>query len=149
MRRISTDVLISAEPEEVWSVLTDFERFPDWNPFIVAAEGRLEPGTRLDLRFQQAGGRQMAIRPTVVAVEPGRLLRWRGSLWVPGIFDGEHTFELTPRDGGTHLVQAESFGGVLVPFTQRVIRDTVGRFTDLNEALKSRVESGVWRPRQV
>ncbi|WP_445529216.1 SRPBCC family protein [Streptomyces cyslabdanicus] len=149
MRRISTEVVIDASPYEVWAVLTDFERFPEWNPFIVKAVGRVEPGHQLDLTFRQANGRHLGIRPTVLVAEPGRLLRWRGRLLLPGIFDGEHSFELTERPGGgTLLVQAESFSGLLVPFTQKIIRQTVGRFTDLNDGLRTRVESGVGgRPR--
>ncbi|WP_338696852.1 SRPBCC domain-containing protein [Streptomyces sp. Q6] len=146
MRRISTEVVIDGSPEDVWAVLTDFGRFPEWNPFIVEAKGETVPGEQLDLTFRQASGRHMVIKPTVVAAEPGRELRWRGRLWLPGIFDGEHLFELKPRpDGGTLLVQAETFAGVLVPFTQKIIKETVGRFTDLNEALRTRVESGAWK----
>ncbi|MFE1954687.1 MULTISPECIES: SRPBCC domain-containing protein [Streptomyces] len=143
MRRISTEVVIDASPGDVWSVLTDFERFPEWNPFIVKAAGRVAVGEQLDLTFRQASGRHMGIKPTVVAAEPGRVLRWRGRLWLPGIFDGEHIFELSERpEGGTLLVQSETFAGLLVPFTQKVVRETVGRFIDLNEALRTRVESG-------
>ena len=38
----------------------------------------------------------MTFRPTVLAVNPGRELRWRGQLLLPGIFAGEHSFLIEP-----------------------------------------------------
>ncbi|MGW0560029.1 SRPBCC family protein [Streptomyces sp. NPDC003016] len=142
MPRIASDVFIAAEPGQVWSVLTDFERFHEWNPFLVEAAGSATPGARLTLRFRlPAQGREMVFRPTVLTSDPGRLLRWRGRFGVPGIFDGLHSFELTPRDGGTHVLQSENFTGLLVPFTKSVISQSEKGFADLNEALKTRVEA--------
>ncbi|MFJ4981713.1 SRPBCC family protein [Streptomyces coeruleorubidus] len=73
MRRIASEVQISARPEEVWAVLTDFERFHEWNPFLMQAAGRAEPGQRLSLRFRLPGsGREMVFKPTVLVSEaPG------------------------------------------------------------------------------
>lgn len=142
MRRIASEVQISARPEEVWFVLTDFQRFPEWNPFLVEAAGRAEPGQRLSMRIQLPGsGREMVFKPTVLVSEPARLLRWRGRLGVRGVFDGLHTFELTPREGGTHVLQTEMFSGVLVPFTASIIRQSEVGFGLLTDALKKRVES--------
>ncbi|MFF5518313.1 SRPBCC family protein [Streptomyces coeruleorubidus] len=142
MRRIASEVQISARPEEVWAVLTDFERFHEWNPFLVGAAGRAEPGQRLSLRFRLPGsGREMVFKPTVLVSEAPRLLRWRGRLGVTGVFDGLHSFELTPREGGTHVVQAETFTGVLVPVTGSIIRQSEVGFRSLTDALKKRVEA--------
>ncbi|MEU6672634.1 SRPBCC domain-containing protein [Streptomyces sp. NPDC046853] len=141
MRRIASEVQISAGPDEVWAVLTDFERFHEWNPFLVRAAGRAEPGQRLMLRFRlPKGGREMVFKPTVLTSEPGRLLRWRGRLGVPGVFDGLHSFELTPSEGGTHVLQSETFTGALVPVTGSVIRQSQAGFGMLTDALKGRVE---------
>ncbi|MFJ6776901.1 SRPBCC family protein [Kitasatospora sp. NPDC091257] len=140
MRRISSEVHIAATPGEVWAVLTDFARFQEWNPFLVRAAGKAEPGARLALRFRLPGGREMDFTPTVLAAEPGRLLRWRGRLGVPGIFDGVHAFELTARDGGTHVVQSERFSGLLVPLTGSIVRQSARGFVTLTDALKARVE---------
>lgn len=82
----------------------------------------------------------MDFTPTVLAAEPGRLLRWRGRLGVPGIFDGVHAFELTARDGGTHVVQSERFSGLLVPLTGSIVRQSARGFVTLTDALKARVE---------
>ncbi|MEV6949950.1 SRPBCC domain-containing protein [Streptomyces sp. NPDC051172] len=142
MRRISSAVHISASADQVWAVLTDFERFHEWNPFLVEAAGRAVPGARLTLRFRLPGnGREMVFRPTVLESEPGRLLRWRGRFGVPGVFDGVHSFELTARDGGTHVLQSERFSGLLVPFSGSVIAPSEAGFRDLTDALKSKVES--------
>ena len=122
MRRISSAVHIRDTVDRVWAVLTDFERFREWNPFLVEAAGEAVPGARLTLRFRLPdSGREMVFRPTVLESEPGRRLRWRGRFGVPGIFDGVHSFELTARDGGTDVVQTERFSGLLVPFSGSVI----------------------------
>lgn len=142
MRRIASEVQISARPEEVWAVLTDFERFHEWNPFLVRAAGRAEPGQRLSLRFRLPdSGREMVFKPTVLVSEPPRLLRWRGRLGVTGVFDGLHAFELTPREGGTHVRQTETFTGVLVPVTGGIVRQSEVGFGLLTDALKERVEA--------
>ncbi|NEC66331.1 SRPBCC domain-containing protein [Streptomyces sp. SID9727] len=142
MRRISSEVQIDAGTEEVWSVLTDFSRFHEWNPFLVEASGRPVVGQRLSLRFRLPNrGREMTFQPTVLVCEPGRLLRWRGRLGTPGIFDGVHSFVLTSRDGGTHVLQTETFTGVLVRVTGSVISQSEVGFGRLTDALKTRVEA--------
>ncbi|ARZ66476.1 hypothetical protein SMD11_0810 [Streptomyces albireticuli] len=140
MREISEETEIRAEPMEVWSVLTDLRRYPEWNPFIREAGGRVAAGRTLTLRAFPARGRPMIFRPRVLTAEPGRELRWLGRLPVPGLFEGEHRFLLTPVAGGTRLVQSEVFRGLLVPLLERRIRDTRTDFRSLNAALKARAE---------
>lgn len=35
----SAKVEIAAPPTAVWAILMDFERYPDWNPFIIKISG--------------------------------------------------------------------------------------------------------------
>ncbi|TMR09128.1 SRPBCC domain-containing protein [Nonomuraea turkmeniaca] len=141
MRTISTAIDIQASPEQVWAVLVDFAGYAAWNPFIREGSGEAIVGGKLTLRMYPENGRPMTFKPEVLAAEPGKVLRWVGRLIVPGLFDGTHEFTLraTP-DGGTHLVQSESFKGLLVPFLGKMIEGTQRNFANLNEALKKRVE---------
>lgn len=144
MRRISSAILIHDTVDRVWSVLTDFERFHEWNPFLIEAAGEAVPGAQLTLRLRLPdSGREMVFKQTVLESEPGRLLRWRGRFGVPGVLDGVHSFELSPRDGGTQVVQTERFSGLLVPFAGSVITPSEQGFRHLTDALKARVESRV------
>jgi uncharacterized protein YndB with AHSA1/START domain len=54
---VVSQIDIDANPERVWQVLTDLSAYPDWNPFIVRAEGRIDVGSRLTLRMRPVGGR--------------------------------------------------------------------------------------------
>ena len=36
---IETKIRINASPKQVWDVLIDFERYPEWNPFIKSIKG--------------------------------------------------------------------------------------------------------------
>ena len=134
---------IAAPPADVWAVLTDLNRYPEWNPHIRAGAGRVAAGNRLTLRMQPTRGRAVTIRPLVLTAEPGAAWRLRGGL--PGIagrllFAGEHSFTLSAADGGTHLVQRETFRGALVPFLGRALASAQTSFQEHNEALKDRVE---------
>ena len=141
MKRIETQIAIAAPPERVWAILTDFPAHASWNPFITAISGEPRQGGRLAIRVQPPGGRGMNFRPRLLAVEPGRELRWLGRLFVPGLFDGEHYFLLEPAAGGTRLTHGEKFSGLLVAMMGRSGFDPIERgFEAMNQALKARAE---------
>lgn len=138
---IRTETTIRGTADEVWSVLTDFRRYGEWHPSTAELEGRAEVGSRLRVVFSLNGGRRITMRPTVLVAEPGREFRWLGHLLVPGLFDGEHRFEIHEDEPGVvRFVQGERFRGLLVPFLRRMIEvDTVATFRAVNEALARRV----------
>lgn len=39
---ISTEIEIAAPPATIWAVLTDYERYPEWNPFLTKISGDKE-----------------------------------------------------------------------------------------------------------
>lgn len=140
MRIIDTRVEIAAPAARVWGVLTDFARFPEWNPFITRIEGVAEPGALLRIEIRPPGKSAMTFRPRILVARPGKELRWLGHLLVPGIFDGEHAFELEERGGTCSCRQSERFAGLLVPFLGGALVATQRGFEAMNAALKRRVE---------
>ncbi len=139
---VTTTVDIAASPQAVWEVLTDFAAYPDWNPFMRRIEGTPQVGARLVVHMSPPGGRGMIFKPTVLAANPGRELRWLGELGFGGLFDGEHSFVLTAKaDGTTRLTHSERFSGVLVTLFKALLKNTHAGFDAFNQALKQRVET--------
>lgn len=140
--QLHTQIRIQATPQQVWTVFSDFETYPQWNPFIKKVKGTMKPGGKLDIRLEQPGSKGMNIAPNLLAFEPGKELRWIGHLLVPGIFDGEHCFELHDNgDGSTTFIQRENFKGILLPFLKKMLNtQTRAGFELMNQALKARVE---------
>jgi hypothetical protein len=141
-KEIKTEILIHATPKRVWAILTDFDNYKNWNPFITSVEGNVAAGTTITARLELPGARAMTIRPKVLAVKPDTELRWLGHLLVPGLFDGEHTFELIDNGNGTTLFQqTEKFNGILVPFFKKMIEiNTTDGFNLMNRNLKRLAE---------
>jgi hypothetical protein len=142
MKELHTEIEIDAPAERVWELLTDFASYPQWNPFIRNVSGLPAPGERLEVRLEPPGGRGMTFKPKVLNAEPNRQLRWLGSLLVPGLFDGEHSFTIQPlAENHVRFVQREAFKGVLVPvFARSLEANTKRGFEQMNRALKERAE---------
>ena len=143
-KELRSEIVIEAPPERVWSILTDFERFPEWNPFIRKISGKIEARGRLSVTLHPSGGRTTAFKPTILKAEPNRELQWIGHIGFPGLFDGQHIFELQPLgDSMTRFVQREQYGGILLPFVSGMLRNETARgFDEMNRALKERAEEG-------
>ncbi len=149
MKELRHEVEIAAPPERVWSVLVDFDSYPDWNPFIRSIQGTCEPGARLTVRIEPPGARGMTFKPTVLRVEHARELAWLGRVLIPGVFDGEHKFTIEQLDGArSRLVQSERFRGVLVPVFAKTLTATGDGFEAMNHALKERAEAAQPSPPQ-
>ena len=141
MKQLRAELEIEASGEHVWRVLTDFAAYPEWNPFIPRINGEIRPGGRLEVRLQPPGAKGMTFRPTVLKAEANRELRWRGRLWLPGLFDGEHAFTIEPSAANrVRFTQSETFTGLLVPLVSRTLEATRRGFEEMNQALKRRVE---------
>jgi hypothetical protein len=140
MKTMSATIQIDAAPMAVWGVLVDLPGYPQWNPLFREALGAIEVGQRIRLRsVHPANGRMMTVKPKITVAEPGAELRWESSL--PGIISGEHSFVLSAVEGGTRLVQSESFRGLLVPLSGKTFANAETSFAELNEALKKRAEA--------
>ena len=85
----------------------------------------------------------MTFKPTVTRVDSGRELRWLGRLLLPGIFDGEHIFEVSfLGEKRTQLTQRETFRGLLVPLLWSSLNTNTRKgFEAMNVALKARAEA--------
>jgi hypothetical protein len=142
MHQLETQIEIAASVERVWSLLTDFASYPQWNPFIRSIEGHLEVGRRLNVFIQPPDSRGMHFKPTLLAVERNRELRWKGKLLMAGLFDGEHYFRIESAPGGATFHQGEIFSGVLVPFFRSSLEGATKQgFISMNEALKRKAEN--------
>jgi hypothetical protein len=84
----------------------------------------------------------MQIKPVVLQHVTNKELRWMGSMGIPYLFDGEHTFLLEDNgDGTTSFHHFEHFRGILVPMLTKMLDvNTKEGFEQMNMALKARVE---------
>jgi uncharacterized protein YndB with AHSA1/START domain len=84
----SVTVEITAPAAFVWDVLTDFARYPQWNPYTVAVSTSLEIGTPIDLTLPNPDGSDGTFvnREWVRVVDPPHHLRYDTAEEMPGIF---------------------------------------------------------------
>jgi len=135
------EIEIAAPPELVWDVLTDFDRWPQWNPEVksMSVDGPLAPGSVF--RWKAGPG---TIVSTLEQVDRPRYVRWRGrTMSIAAI----HEWRLEPRDGGTHVETEETFSGLLARLLRRLLQKQLDRalvegLEHLKREAERRAESG-------
>lgn len=140
-KQIRREITINSSAEQVWSIITGFDEFPHWNPFIRRIIGDLKVGAKLEVFIQPSGTKGRTFKPKVLKVEPNHELRWLGRLYLPGLFDGEHALIIErTAENQVKFIQQENFSGVLIPLSGGILSDTLRGFDEMNLALKKRAE---------
>src|SRR5829696_4401328 len=132
-KELYTEIEIAATSEKIWRILTDFENYPNWNPFIRRIKGTIAVSEKLEVFIQPSGAKGMTFKPTLLAVEKEKELRWRGKFFVSGLFDGEHFFKIEPlAENSAKFVHGEHFKGLLVGFLAKSLdTDTLRGFREM------------------
>ena len=134
---IYSEIKIKSPKEHIWGILMDFEKYPEWNPFIKFIRGNTTVGGKLEAVIAD-----MKFKPTVLVNENNKQFKWLGKFLFTGLFDGAHRFELIETTDGVTFVQSEEFKGILVPIFNKMLRaKTAEHFKAMNQALKSRAEA--------
>ncbi len=142
-KEISTSIVINSSPSVIWEILMNFDNYPNWNPFILSISGNPKVGEQIEAEIQPPDAKAMIFKPLVLVNEYEKEFKWLGKLWVKGLFDGEHRFQLIDNQNGTTtFIQSEKFKGILVPLLKKMLdQKTLKGFIGMNEALKLRAES--------
>jgi hypothetical protein len=139
---IQTEIVINASKEKVWDILTNFNDYPVWNSFLVDVKGTLASGNRLTNTMRN-GDKTYVFKPKVLQVMPYKYFDWIGNLFIRGIFDGHHYFEIeeiTPTQ--VKLIHGEHFSGVLSGYILKKIGDaTRNNFIKMNGDIKRLAET--------
>ncbi|QLY32472.1 DUF1731 domain-containing protein [Nocardia huaxiensis] len=127
-RTTSYTQFIALPPQELWAVVGDPARWPEWNARVTSVTLYGEPGAGVTGDYLPRGRMSEAIhgrlaKPFVIATfVPGRELSIEqpepaGTMRV--------RWTLTPRDGGTEVAQELTFSGPSAPVFRKVVGDNL------------------------
>ncbi len=75
----SDSIKIAATPENVWAVLADLDKYPQWHPSFQSVTGQLAVGSTLTIRTASPNtGNPITLKVKVLAVEADIELVWDG-----------------------------------------------------------------------
>ena len=138
----SDPVTIDAPVETVWRVLTDFDRYVEWNPFTPYVDAELAMGARVDMRVAM-GPFRLKQTEIVCALEPPSRLAWRttvGARWLLQAVREQRIESL--GDDTCRYATSDAFRGVLMPLVILLTGGFVRRgFNAVAVALKRRAEA--------
>ena len=132
MPEIKTTITIDAPKEKIWEILLDFDRYPEWNPFM-RLKGRPVVGQTIKLEAH-VDGRVLKL---------GAKIRWGGpDNPVAGLLiNAEHYVRIEAvGDDRCRIDHGETFGGLIGTLAWPMIRQSEKQYAAMNVALKARAE---------
>ncbi|MDH5250899.1 MAG: SRPBCC domain-containing protein [Cyclobacteriaceae bacterium] len=142
MREIRTEIEIAAPLTKVWSILTDFDHWKDWNPIVNQAGGAASAGSKLNITMRGKDGKDAnKYMPVITTFEKPKSFRWRAKMMAGFLFTNDKAFELEETAAGTRLIHTEAFSGMLVPlFWNKLEAGVSPMLKSMNNALKTLAE---------
>ncbi len=144
---VRTNIQISAPKKIVWDILTNFDSYPQWNPYHVKAlrltEDSIPHSPKLDDELQvfihKPNGKKLDLEVSILKLIEQKELYWGGG--IPLIFKGEHRFILHSEGKcATRLHHDEDFWGLALPLIPLGPEFIEQGYQEMNEALKKRAE---------
>ncbi|WP_327139493.1 SRPBCC domain-containing protein [Nocardia sp. NBC_01327] len=139
---IDNSVEIDAPAELVWQVLTDVDKYGEWNPFVPSCQTTLEPGTPIDMQVRLGGKNPRKQREFIYSHTPGKEFSYRMKP-VPGLLRSQRQHILTPLDDGRTLYESHFYiAGPLNPLVGGLFGGAMRQgFGGMTDGLKKRAES--------
>ena len=140
---IEHDLEIAASAERVWQVIVELDRYPEWNPFVVACRSSLVVGEPIDMRVRVLPWFAQPQRETILEHQPGRRLCYGVPGDALGALASRRCHEVSALGPArARYVSRFALSGWLMP----VVRGLLGArlragFTAMSEAIQRRAEA--------
>ena len=140
---VFTEIEINATPEQVWNVLTDWDKLKDWSSsFIGISTERLVKGEVFVSYFKSPiTGKAIEFEHICTDYEEGRKFGWSGD--IIGKTQDHHIYSVEPTQNGTTLFKQED--GLHGPHSRLLNflaeHQMMSMYKKFNQELKERVEA--------
>lgn len=136
---VYTDIIINANPSEVWSVLTDFENMPNWSTTLQGISGNISNGGSVIATYL-FDTLTFNAPHTLIYIE-GQEFGWSDeSNTYPGITD-HHLFQVKACGNQTRFIQSDQFIGSNPNISTLNLAQLIqGQYNIFNTDLKNEVE---------
>jgi hypothetical protein len=116
MLKIHTEITLDAPLDRVRELLADTALYPQWHPLFPQVSGEIGVGKAIVVTVALPGIKPFDVRATVREEGSGRLLCWRYSYPLPGLFSWTYRYEIVELERDrVQFVQDSSYAGLLAP----------------------------------
>ncbi len=139
MKKFEAEATINATPEKIWGILTDTDKWPEWDPFCEKIEGKVALGQKVKAFSKLSPGRGFSVKVTELV--PNERMTWSGGMPF-GLFKGVRTYVLSPNvEGAVDFTMREVFSGPMLALIGGSLPDLSEAFEKFAEGLKNRAET--------
>lgn len=138
---IKTTIIINTSATETWQLLTNFNDYTNWHPYIAKIDGKVSLKEKIKVTTIDTDSTTDQFSAFILEWEPERQLAWGGSLGF--IFNAKHYFIIEPiNDTQILFIQGEYWHGIFGKnYGKKIYLDTYRKFIVLNEKMKAILES--------
>ena len=123
---------IRAEPEVIWSLLTNANDFHTWNSTVISIEGTIAQDEKIRLRSTLDSSRTFKLK--VKEFVPGERLVWGDGM-------GERVYTLQKTGAATDFTMTEKIGSFMFPLFANQIPSFDASFEQFTADLKKEAEA--------
>lgn len=111
------EIIIAATPEKVWQILTNIQRWEEWNERIKKPKLEVELAVGNSFTWKTNGSK---INSTIHTVSPNKIFGWKGKTFGASAI---HNWYLEPTDNGTKVRVEESLEGWIINLMKKKMNE--------------------------
>lgn len=137
---------VKAQPQTIWSILADNEKYPQWNPFTPEAKTTFVVGSPIEFKvrlFRELPQFLYPQKETIARFDLNDTMCWQSTIINDMFFKSYRCINLQViADGNTRVTNAMIYTGLTAEVMQLFTSGSVNNgFEDLSNALKTRAEA--------
>lgn len=138
---IRTEITINTSATEAWQLLTNFDNYANWHPYIVKIDGDIALKEKIKVTTIDTDSTTDQFSAYVLEFELDKQLAWGGSLGF--IFSARHYFIIEPlNDNQILFIQGEYWHGLFGKnYGKKIYLETFQKFIAMNEKMKTILEA--------
>ncbi len=142
MFEINHNIEIDAPASAVWAVITDFDRYSQWNPFVVSARSSLKPGEPIDMKVKLLGPVQRQVE-IILDVQEGQGFSYCMKPFPLGALSSVRSHRISDLGNGRCQYSSHfELKGWMMPLIRGLMRGALQRgFDGMSTAIKQRAEN--------